>query len=131
MDSRESLSHLPAALKLLEEVYERFPVVAAKEALNTAKFLVTISRKRKNEDVHVLDSLLKDTTVSNESQFESNEPKLSLSSAEAVMNQIAPASFGSEEWNWDPNLINVYFDWNFLITGSTPILNSLIPANQV
>lgn len=54
LDVRESLKHVSEALRVLEEVSERFHTIAVKEALKTARFLVRLSKKRKDEDSDVL-----------------------------------------------------------------------------
>jgi hypothetical protein len=64
MDVRESLAHIHTAMRTLEDVVERFRTVAMKEALKTARFLVRLSKKRKDEDSDVLgQSLRKDTNA--------------------------------------------------------------------
>jgi hypothetical protein len=59
IDTRESLSHIGAAMRVLEIVVKRFDTVAMKEALKTARFLVRLSKKKKDEDSEVLDKSLK------------------------------------------------------------------------
>jgi hypothetical protein len=54
MDGRESLSHLSTAMRTLEFVVDRFRTTAMKEALKTARFLIRLSKKRKDEDSEVL-----------------------------------------------------------------------------
>jgi hypothetical protein len=59
IDTRESLSHIAAAMRTLEMVVKKFDTVAMKEALKTARFLVRLSKKKKEEDSQVLEKSLK------------------------------------------------------------------------
>lgn len=59
IDTRESLNHIGTAMRTLEMVVKRFDTVAMKEALKTARFLVRLSKKKKEEDSEVLEKSLK------------------------------------------------------------------------
>lgn len=66
IDTRESLTHIGTAMRTLEMVVKRFDTVAMKEALKTARFLVRLSKKKKDEDSEVLEkSLKRETATSN------------------------------------------------------------------
>lgn len=61
IDSKESLSHIAAAIRTMEMVVERFQTVAMKEALKTARFLIRLSKRKKDEDSDVLGHSLQRT----------------------------------------------------------------------
>jgi hypothetical protein len=78
IDTRESLTHIGTAMRTLEMVVKRFDTVAMKEALKTARFLVRLSKKKKDEDSEVLEkSLKRDITTSDPKPeaFKSLQPK--------------------------------------------------------
>jgi hypothetical protein len=78
IDTRESLTHIGTAMRTLEMVVKRFDTVAMKEALKTARFLVRLSKKKKDEDSEVLEkSLKRDITTSDPKleAFKSLQPK--------------------------------------------------------
>lgn len=58
MDVREALSHLGAAMRTLEFVVAQFGTMAIKEVLKTARFLIRLSKKRKDEDSQALAATL-------------------------------------------------------------------------
>lgn len=83
MDVRESLANLATAMRTLEVVVRKFPTVAMREALKTARFLVRLSKKRKDEDSAVLGQTLqkasKDGVGDSDPQPENLQPRASLS----------------------------------------------------
>lgn len=124
MDGSESLSHLSTAMRTLEFVVERFRTTAMKEALKTARFLVRLSKKRKDEDSNVLAMTLQKGPGQEESRMPSRMPSR-LPSVER--NTPNPASLlngsvvipaeeshmttsSSEDWNLDA-LNDSQFDW--------------------
>jgi hypothetical protein len=85
IDTRESLSHIGAAMRTLEMVVKKFDTVAMKEALKTARFLVRLSKKKKEEDSQVLEKSLKRDLAESDPQpeaLQSIQPK-----AETVVHQ--------------------------------------------
>jgi len=71
IDTRESLTHIGTAMRTLEMVVKRFDTVAMKEALKTARFLVRLSKKKKDEDSDVLEKSLKREPATSDPQPES------------------------------------------------------------
>jgi hypothetical protein len=78
IDTRESLTHIGTAMRTLEMVVKRFDTVAMKEALKTARFLVRLSKKKKDEDSEVLEKSLKREAATSDQKpeaFPSLQPK--------------------------------------------------------
>jgi hypothetical protein len=78
IDTRESLTHIGTAMRTLEMVVKRFDTVAMKEALKTARFLVRLSKKKKDEDSEVLERSLKREITTSDPKleaFQSLQPK--------------------------------------------------------
>ena len=78
IDTRESLTHIGTAMRTLEMVVKRFDTIAMKEALKTARFLVRLSKKKKDEDSEVLERSLKRETTTSDPKleaFQSLQPK--------------------------------------------------------
>lgn len=136
MDSRESLAHLGTAMRTLEFVVERFHTVAMKEALKTARFLVRLSKKRKDEDSDVLGQSLKKAAVEDPQPENLQRPSISRPSLNGLTTQNAsagresnqtPATTSSnEDWSMDI-LNNSDFDWNYFLTADMPAFNSFAP----
>lgn len=74
IDTRESLSHIGTAMRTLEMVVKRFDTVAMKEALKTARFLVRLSKKKKDEDSEVLEKSLKRDLAESDPRPEALQP---------------------------------------------------------
>lgn len=142
MDIRESLSHLSIAMRTLEFVVERFRTVAMKEALKTARFLVRLSKKRKDEDSEVLGLSLKKDQAAEDPQPENlKAPTTSSlvppSSAQplqinggingpATLEETPMTASSSEDWNLDV-LNDSQFDWNYFLTHDMPAFNTFAP----
>ena len=130
MDVRESLSHISSALRVLEEVYERFQTVAMKEAFKTARFLVRLSKKRKDEDSEVLGLSLRKGNVEGDPQPENmqqqSEPPVNGNSIPIQFGTPATASSSNEDWSLDV-LNHTDFDWNFFLTADMPAFNGFAP----
>ena len=126
MDVRESLSHIVTALRVLEDVAQRFQTVAMKEALKTARFLVRLSKKRKDEDSEVLGLSLKKDIANGDPQPEN------LQQPEPIVNHMqqvgaTPATVSSgDDWSLDV-LNHTDFDWNFFLTADMPAFNGFVP----
>ncbi|KAK6403073.1 hypothetical protein LTR95_018995 [Oleoguttula sp. CCFEE 5521] len=77
MDTRESLSQISTAMRTLELVASRFDTKAMKEALKTARFLVRLSKRKKEEDSDILGQSLRKDVVDSEplSETERKVPK--------------------------------------------------------
>nr|OQO24643.1 hypothetical protein B0A51_08729 [Rachicladosporium sp. CCFEE 5018] len=77
MDTRESLSQISTAMRTLELVASRFDTKAMKEALKTARFLVRLSKRKKEEDSDILGQSLRKDIVDSEplSETERKVPK--------------------------------------------------------
>jgi hypothetical protein len=78
IDTRESLTHIGTAMRTLEMVVKRFDTIAMKEALKTARFLVRLSKKKKDEDSEVLERSLKREITNSDPKpevFQSLQPK--------------------------------------------------------
>ncbi|TKA82870.1 hypothetical protein B0A55_00971 [Friedmanniomyces simplex] len=146
MDVRESLLHLATAMRTLEAVVERFKTVAMKEALKTARFLVRLSKKRKDEDSSVLGHSLKKVCacLDCDPQPENlQQPRPPSSAVVQQLNRAAPSGGGvsassnnttttqhgvtppetasSEDWNLDI-LNDSNFDWNYFLE-SMPLVH--------
>ena len=132
MDVRESLAHVGAGLRALELVVGRFQTAAMKEALKTARFLVRLSRKRKDEDSEVLSLSLKNNPVPVEEdpQPENLESPTNQVNGNNVPVQIGTtpgtASSSNEDWSLDV-LNHTDFDWNFFLTADMPTFNGFAP----
>lgn len=145
MDIRESLSHLATAMRTLEFVVERFRTLAMKEALKTARFLVRLSKKRKDEDSEVLGLSLKKDHAAEDPQPEN----LKVAAAPPSIPQanglglgvggdcnggnvgveetpMTASSSGGEDWNLDV-LNDSQFDWNYFLTHDMPAFNTFAP----
>jgi hypothetical protein len=130
MDTKEALCHLGTAMRTLEFVVAQFGTVAIKEVLKTARFLVRLSKKRKDEDSQTLAMTLdKDSTDGADARpiipnhnAAAPLPQLNTAAANFPINYgqngTALGSGGiasnnsSEDWNLDI-LSNPNFDWNF------------------
>ena len=120
MDVRESLSHIVTALRVLEEVAQRFQTVAMKEALKTARFLVRLSKKRKDEDSEVLSLSLKKDTENGDPQPE-NMQRLEPSTNQLQKFGGTPMTTSSSNDDWSLDLLSqTDFDWNFFLTADLP-----------
>ncbi|KAI7194637.1 hypothetical protein KC352_g21024, partial [Hortaea werneckii] len=123
----------------LEEVVHHFNTVALKEALKTARFLVRLSKKRKEEDSGVLSqSLIKDNAAEDPqpenlkmAQLPSNGvggPSSTVPAMGSGNNNETPMTNSSgEDWNMDQILNNSDFDWNYFLTADMPAFNSFAP----
>ncbi|KAK5134343.1 hypothetical protein LTR08_006523 [Meristemomyces frigidus] len=130
MDVRESLAHIATAMRTLEEVVERFPTVAMKEALKTARFLIRLSKKRKDEDADVLGQSLKKGTAEDPRPENLHQPvataMMNGSVAVVPLNETPMTASSNEDWNMDI-LNNSDFDWNYFLTADMPAFNSFAP----
>ena len=131
MDVRESLAHIATAMRTLEEVVERFNTVAMKEALKTARFLVRLSKKRKDEDADVLRQSLKKGAAEDphpENLQQSMAPASVNSSVAMVPPHETPmTALSNEDWNMDILGSDSGFDWNYFLTADMPAFNSFAP----
>jgi hypothetical protein len=139
MDVRESLSHVATAIRVLEEVVEAFKTVAMKEALKTARFLVRLSKKRKDEDSEVLSLSLKKEKHNTEPQaIELQQQKLEdvpaingSGSSNLTLPMETPATVSSgEDWSLDV-FNNSDFDWNFFLTADMPAFDGFAPDGMM
>jgi len=134
IDVRESLAHIHTAMRTLEEVVERFHTVAMKETLKTARFLVRLSKKRKDEDSDVLGQSLKKDQAEDPQPENLQRPLVQLTadmlatttSGAAVSNETPMTTSSNEDWNPDV-LNNSEFDWNYFLTADMPAFNSFAP----
>ncbi|KAI7527116.1 SNase-domain-containing protein [Hortaea werneckii] len=144
MDVRESLANIHVAMRALEEVVHHFNTVALKEALKTARFLVRLSKKRKEEDSDVLSqSLIKDNAAEDPqpenlkmAQLPSNGvgggPNNAVPAMGSGTNNETPMTNSSgEDWNMDQILNNSDFDWNYFLTADMPAFNSFAPDGTI
>lgn len=133
MDARESLSHLTTAMRTLEFVVDRFRTAAMKEALKTARFLVRLSKKRKDEDSEVLAFSLRKDGADADPQPENLKlipPQPTPNGVGLPMNAAATetpmTTSSNEDWNLDV-LNDSQFDWNYFLTHDMPAFNSFAP----
>jgi len=70
IDTRESLSNIGTAIRTLEMVVRKFNTQAMKEALKTARFLIRLSKRKKEEDSDVLGQSLRKEVVDGEPMSE-------------------------------------------------------------
>lgn len=139
MDIRESLSHIAAVLRVLEQVADRFPTFAMKEAVKTARFLIRLSKRRKDEDSNVLaDSLKKESNPTAVTTGVNSSPVLQQvpmaqpfpNGQVPVQQTQTPMTATSEDWAM--NLINnTEFDWNVFLTQDIPAFNSFAPDGMM
>lgn len=138
MDVRESLANIHMAMRTLEEVVDRFHTVAMKEALKTARFLVRLSKKRKEEDSDVLSQSLKKDQAAEDPQPENlKRPPVqpngtsasnpTTAQLQAPTNETPNTTSSNEDWNMDQILNNSDFDWNYFLTADMPAFNSFAP----
>lgn len=153
MDVRESLQHVGTAMRVLEDVVEGFKTPAMKEALKTARFLVRLSKKRKDEDSEVLGlSLLKAKggLSAVESRAESVQPEAGTDRGgpEGIVNSVngggdvkgfadirvppaiteTPGTIGSSGDDWSLDITNnADFDWNFFLTADMATFDGFVP----
>ncbi|KAK3109885.1 hypothetical protein LTR53_016396 [Teratosphaeriaceae sp. CCFEE 6253] len=141
MDTRESLAQVATAMRALEYVVDKFKTVAMKEALKTARFLVRLSKKRKDEDSSVLGGSLKKLT---DCMDRDPDPEyLAQQHRSSIVGQVnggpmipapvnnmtangTPRTASSEDWNMDI-LNNSDFDWNYFLTADLPAFQSFAP----
>ncbi|WPH01693.1 Hypothetical protein R9X50_00454500 [Acrodontium crateriforme] len=143
MDIRESLGRVSTAMRTLEDVVARFDTVAMREALKTARFLVRLSKKRKDEDSDILGQTLK--KVGSDGGESDPQPEnlrlhregLALTSDGSSANggggstaqrmtQTPMTASSNEDWNMDM-LNNADFDWDYFLTADMPAFNSFAP----
>ncbi|KAK4550176.1 hypothetical protein LTR36_003143 [Oleoguttula mirabilis] len=128
MDVRESLAHIATAMRTLEHVVEHFNTVAMKEALKTARFLVRLSKKRKDEDANVLGQSLKKDLAEDPHPGNMQLPSVSINGGVTTVSHGTPMTTSSnEDWNMDNILNNSDFDWNYFLTADMPAFNSFAP----
>ena len=127
MDVRESLQHIPAAMRVLEDVTERFRTVAMKEALKTARFLVRLSKKKKDEDSAVLDLSLRKDVVDGDPQPENMQDPVNGNGTMPTSFIETPRTMSSNE-DWSLDVLNHSdFDWNFFLNADMPAFSSMAP----
>lgn len=152
MDGRESLSHLATAMRTLEFVVERFRTLAMKEALKTARFLVRLSKKRKDEDSEVLNLTLQKDLSAEDPQPPAADSQGKASAAPPTQQQqtqpqlpngtslnpkIPPITIddaprdpatvsSSEDWNLEA-LNDSEFDWNYFLSHDMPAFGTFAP----
>ncbi|KAK5172183.1 uncharacterized protein LTR77_003821 [Saxophila tyrrhenica] len=136
MDVRESLARVGEALKVLEEVRGRFGTKALGEAVRTARVLVRLSKKRKDEDSDVLSrSLIKergDANANANGGAHLPEPKaedagmMNEGGGMDVPFEENPTTGSSgDDWSWDV-LNNADLDWNFFLTADMPAFEGFV-----
>ncbi|KAK3675749.1 hypothetical protein LTR78_004390 [Recurvomyces mirabilis] len=153
MDVRESLAHISNAVRTLEEVTARFPTVAMKEALKTARFLIRLSKKRKDEDSGILGQSLRKDADCDPRPENLASPPIAATRTMSVAQPLAPQAYmngtviapqtaagaamlpqqlntpqtaTSEDWSLDI-LNNSDFDWNYFLTADMPAFQSFAP----
>lgn len=132
MDVRESLAHTATALRTLEDVVARFHTVAMKEALKTARFLVRLSKKRKDEDANVLGQSLKKDIADSDPRPENLQRLVTQQHVNGgsmpvqPFNETPKTTTSNEDWNMDV-LNDSGFDWNYFLTADMPAFNSFAP----
>lgn len=138
MDVRESLSHIGTAMRTLEQVVEKFHTAAMKEALKTARFLVRLSKKRKDEDSAVLEQSLRRSIADGDPNPEClQSPRQSSGPPTGQQNgtsglgmstatETPRTTSSNEDWSMDI-LNNSDFDWNYFLTADMPAFNSFAP----
>ena len=147
MDVRESLARVGTAMRVLEDVVEGFRTVAMRDALKTARFLVRLSKKRKDEDSEVLGMSLSKSGIATggegQSRAESVQPMEqipgggSVNGGEVGMGEVVlpfsetPGTLSSgEDWSLDL-LNNSDFDWNFFLSADMAALDGFAPDGMM
>lgn len=154
MDCKESLQHISTAMRTLEYVVDRFKTVTMKEALKTARFLIRLSKKRKDEDSQVLALSIQRATTSEDhpppphllhhhhqqnqqppeapqnpapEQFYINGSNSTTTASQPpVEEDNHPTASSSEDWNLD-TLNDSQFDWNYFLTHDMPAFTTFAP----
>lgn len=129
MDTRESLVHISEAMRTLEYVVGHFNTVAMQEALKTARFLVRLSKKRKDEDSTVLGDSLKKDPADDPHPANLHKPQLPLPQLNGMMPMpvAEPRTTASSE-DWSMDILNDSdFDWNYFLTADMPAFNNFAP----
>ncbi|PPJ51994.1 hypothetical protein CBER1_09313 [Cercospora berteroae] len=130
MDGKESLSHLSTAMRTLEYVVDRFKTGAMKDSLKTARFLVRLSKKRKDEDSQVLALSIQrarseDPQPEHLKAIQTQHVHTNGTTAQPV-EENHPTAASSEDWNLDA-LNDSQFDWNYFLTHDMPAFNTFAP----
>jgi hypothetical protein len=101
-------------MRTLQFVVDQFGTMAIKEVLKTARFLVRLSKKRKDEDSDALALILEKAPVEVDGPKESDihAHDQMNGAAQSVPMQDTPMTATSEDWNFDI-LNTANFDWNF------------------
>lgn len=128
MDSRESLLHLTTALRTLEHVVDLFATQSMKEALKTARFLIRLSKRKKDEDSEVLGQSLRRELTESELPPDGVPPPTDTDGVTQIPGRLeAPMTTSSgEDWNLD-YLNNSDFDWNFFLSQDFPAFHQFAP----
>jgi hypothetical protein len=130
MDVRESLSNIGNAMRILEEVAERYQTASVKEALKTARFLVRLSKKRKDEDSDILNLSLKRSRATYESTQpeDATEPQPPVEDNNTLMASSGPSTTTTTNEDWSLDLWNgLEFDWNDILTADMQMMPNLAP----
>lgn len=134
IDTKETLSHLANAMRVLEYVAEAFPSPSIKEALKTSRFLVRLSKRKKDQDSEVLAQiLLKDAGC--DPRPENLEPAVNDASDPPVVSPAKPhgppkTTSSGEDWNLD-YLNNPDFDWNRFLAQDMPAFQNIAPDGMI
>lgn len=117
MDTPDSLSHIDIAMRTLEMVAQRFATPSIEEALKTARLLVRLSQKRKQEDILLLNKGLRTQPAGEASQMPAE-----VQSTQQYMQAVTTGSL-----DLDFNMMNLTsFDWDVFLTTDVPIFDGAI-----
>lgn len=133
IDSKESLSHIAPAMRTLEYVADRFPSPSMREALKNARFLIKLSKRKKDEDSEVLGlSLVAEMSEHTQrSQRPAQPAPLTTYVGPVREHEEGPATSSStDEWNLD-YLNNSEFDWNVFLGQDIPAFHNLAPDGMM
>lgn len=134
IDSKESLSHIGTALRILDFVCTQFPSHPMDEASKTARFLVRLSKKKKEEDTAVLtQSLHREESEKPKRQPETHPPPVPLITQNqplAYPEEAALTTSSGEDWNLE-YLNDADFDWNALLSQTIPSFAHFAPDGMI
>jgi hypothetical protein len=117
MDTSDALSHIDIAMRTLETVAQRFPTPSIDEALRTARLLVRLSQKRKQEDVLLLNKGLRTQPAG-----EASAMPAELQSTQQYMQPVTPGSL-----DLDLNMTDLTdCDWDVFLATDVPIFDGAI-----
>ncbi|PQE20614.1 hypothetical protein CJF30_00001941 [Rutstroemia sp. NJR-2017a BBW] len=119
MDTKEALSHIGDALETLEAVARCFATRSLLEALSTARTLVELSQKKKQEEINILGQGLR-----NHNDDMLDQQQQTMNGKQLVQQPVANMNAGPL-----PNLNSTdfsNFDWDAFLSMDIPVLEAAV-----